>query len=290
MENNKKIKIRLQGHEKFALREGWLTKGLLRVEEDPTVFQRKEAPDIFGIGNNMVKSLRYWMKAFGLIEEKPGKGAFLTNIGRIIYEYDLYFESIFTIWVLHSNIVKNVEEATSWTMLFNKCEIDDLEKDQIEMMLHREISKYAMGITFSDKSLKNDLDVLLNMYSKNKGNVDPEDKSVSPLACLNLIKNVDGRYTKIHPDRRILTEWSILFELANILEQQNTVSIENATNGENGLSKVYQITTIVANEFLDKIDTMGYIRVNRTAGLDVIYKEKDFTQESIMKEYYTNVR
>ena len=61
-------------------------------------------------------------------------------------------------------------------------------------------------------------------------------------------------------------------------------------HGDNGLSKTYQITPIVANEFLDKIDTMGYIRVNRTAGLDVIYKKKDFTKENIMKAYYTKVR
>lgn len=290
MENNKKIKIKLQGHEKFGLREGWLTKGLICVEQDSSVFQRKDAPDIFGIGNNMVKSLRYWMKAFGLTEEKIGKGAFLTPVGKIIYEKDLYFEDIFTIWLLHSNIVKNVDEATSWHMLFNKCEIDELEKDQIEMMLYREISKYAMGITFSEKSVKNDLDVLLNMYSKYKGNVDPEDKSVSPLACLNLIKNVDGHYTKMHPDRRIISEWNILYELAEILQEQNSVSIENVVYGDNGLSKTYQITPIVANEFLDKIDTMGYIRVNRTAGLDVIYKKKDFTKENIMKAYYTKVR
>lgn len=56
----KKIKIRLQGHEKFALRDGWLNKVLEIVPENPDAFLRKDAPDIFGIGSNMVKSLRYW--------------------------------------------------------------------------------------------------------------------------------------------------------------------------------------------------------------------------------------
>ena len=67
---NKKIKIRLQGHEKFVLREGWLNKGIVQVKKNATVFLGKEGPDVFGIGNNMVKSLRYWLKAFGLIVEK----------------------------------------------------------------------------------------------------------------------------------------------------------------------------------------------------------------------------
>lgn len=44
-----KIKIRLQGHEKFALRDGWITKGLMNVSKNAAVFQGKDAPDIFGI-------------------------------------------------------------------------------------------------------------------------------------------------------------------------------------------------------------------------------------------------
>ena len=49
--------IRLQGHEKFALREGWLNKGLIIVKEKPGVFQSDEAPDVFGIGNNFIVSI-----------------------------------------------------------------------------------------------------------------------------------------------------------------------------------------------------------------------------------------
>ena len=64
--------IRLQGHEKFALRDGWLSKALKLINMDKymeysDVFLRKDAPDIFGMGNNMVKSLRYWLKALGIM-------------------------------------------------------------------------------------------------------------------------------------------------------------------------------------------------------------------------------
>ena len=46
---DEKIKIRLQGHEKFVLREGWLNKGITQVKENPVVFLGKDAPDVFGI-------------------------------------------------------------------------------------------------------------------------------------------------------------------------------------------------------------------------------------------------
>lgn len=50
---------------------------------------------------------------------------------------------------------------------------------------------------FSEKSLNSDIDVLLNMYSKNKIKSDPEDKNISPFSQLAMIKNTDGKYTKI---------------------------------------------------------------------------------------------
>ena len=45
----KKIKIRLQGHEKFALREGWINKGLMILAHNSDAFTRKDATDLFGI-------------------------------------------------------------------------------------------------------------------------------------------------------------------------------------------------------------------------------------------------
>lgn len=62
----KKVKIKLQGHEKFTLREGWINKGLMILPDKADAFTRKDATDLFGIGSNMIKSLRYWMRAFGL--------------------------------------------------------------------------------------------------------------------------------------------------------------------------------------------------------------------------------
>ena len=42
----KKVKLRLQGHEKFALREGWINKALMILPEHPDAFTRKDATDL----------------------------------------------------------------------------------------------------------------------------------------------------------------------------------------------------------------------------------------------------
>ncbi|MBR4027168.1 MAG: DUF4007 family protein [Lachnospiraceae bacterium] len=287
---DKKIKIRLQGHEKFVLREGWLNKGLIQIEENPAVFLGKDAPDVFGIGNNMVKSLRYWLKAFGLMEEKVTVGATLSYCGKIIKEYDVYFEDIFTLWVLHSNIVHNMGEATSWYLFFNKCDVEDMEKEQIVQILIRELKKYTNNMAFSEKSLRNDVDVILSMYGKVKKIADPEDKNISPFAQLDLIKNIDDCYSKIQPDRRKVTEWNVLYELSRYLCDRDYISIDEISEGIGSINAIYQIGSVAINGYLDKLDAMGYIRVDRTAGLDIIYKVADITPEMVMKEYYKTHR
>lgn len=286
MATNTKIKIRLQGHEKFALRDGWLTKGLSIIDKRPDAFLGSEGPDLFGIGNNMVKSLRYWMKAFKLIEENPGAGAKLSELGKIVLQNDVYLEKNFTLWILHSQIAKNIADATTWYMFFNKCNVIDMEKDEIEKILYREISQYVMGQPFSENSLKNDVDVLLNMYSKNKVNNDPEDKSQSPFANLGLVKNTENLYSQTSPKRRDIDEWVVLYELAEMMRDKNEISIERVLNGTCGISHIYQVKPVLANELLDRLDAAEYIRVDRTAGLDMIYRTKAFTTESVMADYY----
>ena len=284
----KKIKLRLQGHEKFGLREGWINKGLQIIPNVPNAFLRKDSTDLFGIGSNMVKSLRYWMKALGLVIESNSTGAVLTNLGELVREYDPYIEDPFTLWIMHSHIAKNKEEATSWYMYFNHCDADDLDKNEIETILNREITKYSEGQSFSEKSLCNDIDVLLNMYSKNNDKTDPEDKSISPFSKLELIKNTDGRYVKKHPNKKFFSEMIVLYELAIRLEDRPGISMEEIIFGKNGLANIYNMSSVMANDYFDRLDATGYIRVNRTAGLDMIYSEHEICPMDVIKDYYKN--
>ena len=284
----KKVKFKLQGHEKFPLREGWISKALMIIPDIPDAFLRKDATDMFGIGSNMVKSLRYWMKAFGLIIEKGSAGAELTEIGKLIVKYDPYLENPFTLWIMHSCISKNKEEATTWFMYFNHCDADDLKKGEIEAILLREIKKYVAGQNFSEKSLSNDVDVLLNMYSKNKEKSDPEDKSISPFSQLALIKNMDGRYIKNRPNKKTFSEMIVLYELVLMSKDSKGISIEKAVHGENGLANIYNLTSVMANDYFDRLDAAGYILVNRTAGLDMIYLVKKIEASDVLEDYYKN--
>ncbi len=282
---NDKIKIRLQGHEKFTVREGWLNKALIELPGKNDLFTRKDSMDILGIGSNMVKSLRYWMKVFGLTNTT---GSELSDLGRIVAEHDLYLEKDFTLWLLHSQIAKRKEDATSWYMYFNQCDADELDKTEITSIIQREIRKYVGNQTFSEKSVANDVDVILNMYGKDKEKTDPEDKSISPFARLSLIRKVDGRYVKNKPNKKSFSEAIVLYELIEKLNDADSISIDQIIWGENGLAKIYNLSGVMANEYLDRLDAEGYIRVDRTAGLDMIYLLRRVPAIQIIEDYYTN--
>ena len=85
-------KYKIKGHETFILREGWLTKGLQAVVDNPMVFTDNYGADALGVGTNMAKAIRYWMKTAGILPERSGKESSLTELGQLLYEYDPYFE------------------------------------------------------------------------------------------------------------------------------------------------------------------------------------------------------
>ena len=282
----KKILYRFKGHEKFALREGWLNKGLEAVKSDKKAFSDNFICDNLGVGKNMANSIRYWMKAFKLMTEKAGQGAEVTNLGNYIYENDKYFEDDFTLWILHSNLVCNKEEATSWYTFFNIGYIDEFKKDEIINMIVRELKKDIASNSL-EGSIKDDIDVLLNMYCKEKKkDFNPEDKNICPLSSLGLISKKEDFYYRIQPDISRINEWVILYELIKIMGDEKSISIDNLSEGPCSIGYIYNLSRVVINEYLDKLENMKYIKVTRTAGLDSVVKKIDLKADDVILEYY----
>ena len=284
MEN--KVVYKLKGHEKFPLRDGWITKGIKGViENGMTIFRNGEGPDILGVGTNMVKSIRYWMQACGILEKVNNKDE-LSEIAKIIYEYDRNFEDVFSIWLLHSNLAKNKEAATIWYMFFNRFEADEFSKADLQEHMKTEMFN-LVGKHVTESSVKDDIDVLLNMYSKkdNRGE-DPEDKSISPLAMLGLIEKDGDTYIRMQPSLEKLDRMIILYELSCMFKYEKALSIDRICTGENGLEKIYNLSRVAVNKYLDELETIEAIRVDRTAGLDMVYPMNMENPIEIIKAYY----
>ena len=113
-------------HGSFYLRSSWPMKGLKAIDKEPTIFTPQNellAVDTLGLGRVMVISLRYWMSAIGLAQEDRDQNGRiilnLTKLAKLIKDYDPFFQDIGTAWLLHRNLAKNEEGATTWYWFFN---------------------------------------------------------------------------------------------------------------------------------------------------------------------------
>lgn len=104
-----KRNMRFSGHETFICKQFWLKKGY-----DFLVIGNKFSDDNavveLGVGKNMVAAIGFWMKAFGLCNDKWE----LSEVAHYIFGEegkDQYLEDIGTIWLLHFFLV-NLNSAT----------------------------------------------------------------------------------------------------------------------------------------------------------------------------------
>lgn len=291
-------KMKFRGHETFFIRKGWLRKGIKNVLNDATLFVNKDKlpTDVLGIGANMVKSLRYWLQVVGLTTEVRGEKSgkreqIITDLGKVIYKNDPYFEELGTLWLLHYNLAKNITDATSWYFFFNEFQMQEFTKDDFCLALKKFISINSKQ-EVADSSLEGDFDCLVNTYiaraKSNPKKVDPENNIDCPFGELNLLdikSKKDKIYTKVIPPKASIHP---LIALAIVVAQSDNaeVKIQTLLKGKNSLGKIFNLDMISLLELLNKIERLGYISVVRTAGLDVVKVKTKWTFLECVEQYY----
>jgi len=293
----KRRKIRLKGHESFMLRDGWLHKGITAVYENPNVFGEYMGADALGVGSNMAKAIRYWLKVMGVTQDISRKGTYLTKLGMLILEKDSYIEDIFTVWLLHLQLISHKEEATVWFLFFNYINADEFSREDMYHLLRNEMDRYAGEGTYSERSLESDCIVLLNMYVKERQeDYNPEENSISPFSELNLIRTEQKKYSKqqpefdkIHPFIVLISILMMNHEMVEINQKRLGISIDDLLKKVNSPGKVLNLNRTALNLYLDKLHAGEYLDVNRTAGLDMIYLKPEFMDIlKIAESYYNN--
>lgn len=282
-------KFKLKANASFTIREGWLTKGLRHVHEDPTIFLREDATEILGIGSAMVKSMRYWMQVSGLtVEPRSGKRVqTLTSLGELIYENDLYFEDYFSLYTIHHKIVSDYSNATVWYMLFNDYGTLQFSKEAMTSTL-LEIFKQRTSGTFSEYSFSDDCGNALRTYAADdEKKASPEENMQCPLATLDLISKVSRNvYECTVPSPSKLHMMTVLYIILYQMNGRNSISIERLLNEPCNVGKTLHLTPYRLNCYLDELQTNGYVTIQRTAGLNIIYPREDLTAQQVAQIYY----
>ena len=118
---------------------------------------------------------------------------------------------------------------------------------------------------------------------------DPEENLSSPFSELGLLSHGDERgiYQKNKPLYSRLDSLAVLYVIvSNMSGDKHGAAINALLTEDNNIGKLFHLDRSMANDYLDRLRQEGYIQINRTAGLDMIYLKENITPKEILELYY----
>ncbi|MFG1392326.1 DUF4007 family protein [Xanthobacter agilis] len=224
-----RIRYEFGRHETFAVREGWLSKGLSHLKATNGAFRPDlEAADALGLGSKMVKSLHFWMEASGLSLSSQGRkdrSSLLSELGECIADHDPYLEFPISWWMIHIALARR--PGSVWNWFFNSFQERIFDRTTCVEAFMKDVAQHALNPP-TPAVAQREVACLLLSYSSPSGRdrLNPEDVTSCPLRPLALVVKHDdtGRYEKTRPMDRIPME-AFLSAAALVAEDLGSNSI-----------------------------------------------------------------
>jgi len=204
------------GHETFTCKSLWLKKGYDFLKDNHN-FSDDDAVINLGVGKNMVSSIRFWLKAFGLTQNDS-----ITTLADFLFSEtgrDLYCEDLTTLWLLHYSLVKN-QVASLYPLLFLglQRELKSFDRDQLQTFVKRKCNVPEQKNVYNENTVKKDIGVLLANYVTPASTKTLEDFNAL-LIDLGLIRCVEKKYVFNQTEPAMIAKEIIMFALLDYNEQ-----------------------------------------------------------------------
>lgn len=270
------------GHETFPLRYGWLKKAYDEVhlrEEDKNnkfIFADGKSIATFGVGKNMVSSIRYWAQACNVIVDLGGDGLRLTPFGKMVFApdgLDPYMESPATVWLLHWFLCSR-DARTTWFYAFGNFQQATFEREVLVKELLR-LAEIQGWQRVSAATVKRDVECFVRTYASRQTAARSHEESLeSPLVELGLLKATgkkDG-FRFVRGDKSTLGEGVFAFAVIDFWKNFSTaksLSFEALAYEPGSPGRVFALDeNSLAQRLLEIEDaTGGLLQWSETAGL-----------------------
>ena len=290
------------GHETFPFRYPWLKKGFDAVREDGGVFLRDDATTTLGVGKNMVRSIRYWCLAAGVLEEDGKIQGVLrpTELGGILFAddgLDPYLEDLATLWLLHWQIASNRVRATTWFWAFSHFHEPEFTRETLTAALFKWTQTLG-GKQVAESSLKRDVDCFLRTYVPSRharGDI-AEDTLDCPLVELGLITQSSGGQL-FHFRRGAqqgLPDGILLYAILRFWEAfaptAETLALQDLARQPGSPGRLFKIDESSLVDRLEGIEkqTEGALSYGETAGLRQLYRRQQIEPNELLAGAYAN--
>ncbi len=248
-------------------------------------FASPDAVATLGVGKNMVASIRFWSRAFGLsMNDSPTP--FADSLFDSENGYDPFLEDEGSLWLLHYYLLtKQVASLYHLTFLDFQREKREFDRGQLLTFIRRKCNVPEQKNVYNENTVRKDIGVLLHNYVTPTELRSNEDFSAIFLD-LGLINSLGAeRYSfnetdpsHIHPD-------ILLYALLDYKGEDNTISLD-------GMQEIALIFGLSLTSFIELIreivtrypDDITYTDNSGVKNLQFIH---DIDASTVLNHYYT---
>lgn len=279
------------GHETFPLRQMWLKKTFEQADEHgfipKSTFTEESAIAAFGVGKNMVSSIRHWALACGMMREE-GEGFRVGNLATEILQdegLDPYAENPSTAWLAHWQLAGRCYRSTTWYWLFNHVTAPTFTRQELEEPLTRYARELDPKHRLSTATISRDLETCLRSYAPRTSSGSPEDYAEPLLGELGLLQEVHkGQYAFRRGPKASLHEGVFAFALTDYWDRtakgQSSLAFETIAYAEGSPGRVFKLDEeSIAQRLISLADFTGSkLAWTDSAGLRQVHR-RDLSEE-----------
>lgn len=288
--------LQFSGHETFALRQLWLRKAYKHISAvkpaaPRSVFSDEESIARFGVGRNMVTSIRHWSLACGFMEEIDA-GYCPTELAHKLFAddgLDPYLEHPATIWLIHWKLAGLGMKSSTWWYVFNCVVQQSFDKD----LLLRALRAYTQSVPHkvSTSTLSRDIDVCLGSYlpriAPGGSNEDVAEPILAELPLLQQHMGMKGTFSFRRGPKPTLPDELFAYALIEFWEhgsQTSALSFDRITHDYGSPGRVFKLDEYSIGERVAALEhhTRGMLRWTDTAGVRQVSRASHFNA-SVLK-------
>ncbi len=277
------------GHETFPIRYGWLKKIVDAVsaagpEESGQVFNADIAMAHFGVGKNMVASMKHWGLAAGVIKIEKNNTIEVTDLGKLLLPdsgLDPYLENPASLWLIHWRIAASPIRTTTWFWAFNHYGAATVDRESLAADIARLCQDQGGLRRVSRATVRRDVDCFFRTYTvvQSKRGGLSEDSLECPLAELELIRpsSLKGVYEFARGEKPNLPDAVFSFALLEFWEtcrDVETLSLEAIAYEPGSPGRVFKMDeqSVIARLARIEDSSNGVFRWSHTGGIQQVIR------------------
>lgn len=283
-------KYTFSGHDSFHCRQLWLKKGYDYIKENRS-FNDEAAVVRLGVGKNMVSSIRFWLKAFNIIDNKDLPTEFGEKLFNDENGYDPFLEDEASLWLLHYHLVKN-GNASIYNIIFNEFRKEKaFFNKEIFVNYIKRIAESNSISNLNENTIAKDFIVFINLYKNDIEKKEIEESYNGVLSELEILKIIgkgkEEQFFIENNERDNLPSAVLLYAILDNSNYGNTISLNNLEFDINSPGSIFALNRSgLLNKISEIVNDNKEITYTDQAGIKQVQFKNKPEAYTILDHYY----